>query len=386
MLPSESTSLLNRARQSVNVWAGNTLFNSRSSGRYFEYVLEAIDPMWSLEFNKARIVGLRTETNETKTLILKPSSRWSGFLAGQHISLSIEINGAWQTRVFTIASSPNHFIETGLIELTLKSIEGGRVTPWLHSANSLNQIARISDAFGEFLLPTSNEGHSLYLAAGSGITPVMSHLRDLVSQQFPYPVTLVYYASTPADWIFVRELKAMDKALKRFHLHLVATQGSAKNGRIHGRINDTQLQNLLVKPPTHIFVCGPSGFETKTKETLEAFELQLVPTRSEHFTARPRMVEPNNGTGSDNSNKAQIQFVQSGVSIESPPQTTLLEAAEQNGLRPTAGCRMGICHTCICTKTAGVVRNLRTGEISGPGEEEIQLCVSVPESDITLKI
>lgn len=383
MLPSEPTSLLSRARHSVNLWTGTALFNSRSSGSYFEYVLEAIDPMWSLKYNKARIIGLRPETDETKTLILKPSPRWSGFLPGQHINLSVEINGAWQTRVFTIASSPNRFIETGLIELTLKSIEGGKITPWLHKPGSINNVARISDAYGDFLLPNSHEGHSLYLAAGSGITPVMSHLRELVNQQFPYPVTLMYYASTPADWIFVRELKAMSKALKRFRLHLIATRDSAKDESAAGRIRPEQLKKLLVKPPTQIFVCGPSGFETKAKETLETLELQLVPTRSEHFTARPRMVDPKLGTAES---KANIQFTHSGINIESPQQTTLLEAAEQNGLSPTAGCRMGICHTCKCTKTAGVVRNLRTGEVSGPGEEEIQLCVSVPESDITLKI
>jgi stearoyl-CoA 9-desaturase NADPH oxidoreductase len=47
---------------------------------------------------------------------------------------------------------------------------------------------------------------------------------------------------------------------------------------------------------------------------------------------------------------------------------------------------MGICHACTCRKTAGRVRDLRTGQLSEAGEEEIQICVSVPVGSVTLDI
>ena len=65
---------------------------------------------------------------------------------------------------------------------------------------------------------------------------------------------------------------------------------------------------------------------------------------------------------------------------------TLLERAEAAGLSPAFGCRMGICHTCTCRKTAGAVRNVLTGEISEPGEQDIQLCISVPAGDVALDL
>jgi ferredoxin len=65
---------------------------------------------------------------------------------------------------------------------------------------------------------------------------------------------------------------------------------------------------------------------------------------------------------------------------------TLLEQAEAAGLSPEFGCRMGICHTCTCRKTAGAVRNVLTGEISDEEDEDIQLCVSLPEGDVALDI
>jgi ferredoxin len=55
-------------------------------------------------------------------------------------------------------------------------------------------------------------------------------------------------------------------------------------------------------------------------------------------------------------------------------------------LTPEFGCRMGICHSCACRKTAGRVRNVRTGEVSAPDEEEIQICISVPAGDVELDL
>ena len=64
----------------------------------------------------------------------------------------------------------------------------------------------------------------------------------------------------------------------------------------------------------------------------------------------------------------------------------LLEQAEDAGLAPEHGCRMGICDTCSCRKTAGTVRNVLTGEISSAGDEQIRICVSVPIGDVALEL
>ena len=64
----------------------------------------------------------------------------------------------------------------------------------------------------------------------------------------------------------------------------------------------------------------------------------------------------------------------------------MLQAGEQAGIPMPFGCRMGICHTCTCRKTAGSVRNLVTGEVSSAEEEDIQICVSVPVGDVELDL
>ena len=64
----------------------------------------------------------------------------------------------------------------------------------------------------------------------------------------------------------------------------------------------------------------------------------------------------------------------------------LLEQAEDAGLAPEHGCRMGICNTCSARKTTGTVRNVITGALSSAGEEQIRICVSVPVGDVALDL
>jgi ferredoxin len=63
---------------------------------------------------------------------------------------------------------------------------------------------------------------------------------------------------------------------------------------------------------------------------------------------------------------------------------SLLERLERAGERPAHGCRIGICHTCKCRKQSGTVQNAVTGEVSSEPDQEIQLCISVPCSDLEL--
>jgi hypothetical protein len=80
----------------------------------------------------------------------------------------------------------------------------------------------------------------------------------------------------------------------------------------------------------------------------------------------------------------EVLHAGSGTVFEARAGQSLLDAAEAAGLSPRFGCRRGICRTCQCTKRSGTVLNLLTGQVSGPGEELIQLCISTPHSAIEL--
>ncbi len=81
-----------------------------------------------------------------------------------------------------------------------------------------------------------------------------------------------------------------------------------------------------------------------------------------------------------------VLFVKSDIEVSSEGDANLLEIAEAAGLSPRYGCRMGICHQCSCRKTSGIVVNRLTGQASSPGEEDIQLCISVPSGPVSINV
>jgi ferredoxin len=81
----------------------------------------------------------------------------------------------------------------------------------------------------------------------------------------------------------------------------------------------------------------------------------------------------------------EVSFLASGR-IAANTGLPLLEQAEDAGLTPAYGCRMGICNTCSTHKASGTVRNLVTGAVSGADDEQIRLCVCVPVGDVALDL
>ena len=122
-------------------------------------------------------------------------------------------------------------------------------------------------------------------------------------------------------------------------------------------------------------VCGPPSLIDAVRAVWEDAPERVL---AETFTPPSLTVS---GAAADGT----LRFLRSGITAPIA-EGTLLEQAEAAGLTPDFGCRMGICHTCTCRKSAGAVRDIRTGEVSAEEDVDIQLCVSVPAGDVALKL
>ena len=148
---------------------------------YFEPFLQLVWPMWRADGFRAKVVNVRNELADVYSLVLKPSKHWGGFNAGQYIEITVEQNGRRVSRFFSISSSPEHYARTGLIELSIKIQDKGRITPWLanyKNNNHFKNFVSISKAQGDFVLSTTSQPQ-LWIAGGSGITPFRSMLQQL---------------------------------------------------------------------------------------------------------------------------------------------------------------------------------------------------------------
>jgi ferredoxin-NADP reductase len=326
----------------------------------------------------ARVEQVIQETNDTRTFVLKPAARWTGFQAGQHVNIRVEIDGIQRTRTFSLSSSPELWTQQGLVTLTIKRLPGGLVTNWLHDNLSFGEVIGLGEAFGDFLLPEPPQP-VLFIAGGSGLTPVLSHLETMATQDFRAPVNLLYFVRTQQDTIAAERLRALESRYSALTLNIIATHENDTPRYLKSQ----DLESVPGLKARQIFLCGPMGLMDLANELLHQHGVRKQDIHSTFFSAAAP------ASNADLANQAlggKVQFEKSGLETSSEGDASLLEIAEASGLTPRHGCRMGICHQCSCRKTSGTVINRLTGQASGPGEESVQLCISIPHGPVTIDV
>ena len=316
---------------------------------------------------------VRRQTADSVTLTLRPNENWTGFRTGQFVRLTVEIDGVRQTRCYSPACSehtPDRF------EITVKAHPEGQVSSFLNRAARPGMVVGLSGADGDFVLPPHRPARLLLISGGSGITPVMSMLRTLCDEGHAGSVTFVHYAPSRDDVIYRSELSEI--ARRHPNVRLVHAYTREAGGTLSGHLCRDHLAAVAPDlPGAETYACGPPGL-------IESVRRIWAEDGIEELLHVESFLPPSLAIASDRA-EGSVSFAQSGERISNNGRS-LLEQAEQAGLSPQFGCRMGICHTCTCRKTAGTVRNLVSGEVSSAEEEDIQICVSVPAGDVELDL
>ena len=138
--------------------------------------LELINPMWSTRELRGRIEAIRHETHDTATVVIRPSFPWPGHRPGQYLRLGVEINGVRHWRAYTITSDPEH--PEGLVSITVKCVDEGKLSPYFVRTAEPGQIVFLGEVEGTFGNGRRAPERSLFVSAGSGITPIFSLLRE----------------------------------------------------------------------------------------------------------------------------------------------------------------------------------------------------------------
>ena len=338
--------------------------------------LELIDPRWVVRETRAEVVAVERQTNGTVTLTLRPTAKWEGFRAGQHVVVGVEIDGVVHERCFSLAGSPHR--ADGTLELTVKANPTGRVSKHLVAHARRGDVLRLSEAKGDFVLPepAARRKHLVFVSGGSGITPVLSMLRTLVDEGHQGTVTFVHYGYTAADVCYLDELRSLTDALPGGRLLLGLTDDPGA-GQLDGFFGAKHLAEITADPTSiELFLCGPAPLMASVEAHFADLGLSEA-VHLERFGLPP--VDPSLDTGD-----GVVSFERSGLTVAAG--ATILETAEAAGLTPKYGCRRGICGTCTTTKTSGQVRNVVTGVTSAADTEPIRLCVSVACGEVAVQL
>jgi len=374
---------------------------------YTNFLLNEFDPLFAANRMAAEVIDIIEETQQARTLVLRPSIHWKGYTPGQYVPVEIDINGVRHRRHYSISSAPSEFKHANTIRISIKCVEGGLVSNYLHEQLSVGDLIYIGPATGDFTLnstllsrrPTkisppesskkpnkrSSKKPLLFVAAGSGITPIMAMLEALAEHGKQYKeqqtIHLIYFAKSKSEMIFFDRLNQLAASLPgfRFLSHFTDTQG-----RVTEQVLKTDCPNLAEH---QWYICGPQGFMDSVRNAASTLGIAKKDIKSEAFGTPSTTLALSDYLNAKKSKPilGQVSFSASGKTIESKGKQTLLELAESAGLKPKYGCRSGICHECKCSKISGQVLNTLSGEIIPEAQQLIQACISVPIGDVSIE-
>jgi len=346
-----------------------------------EAALHRIEPTLSLRSVRAEVVAIADETADTRSYWLRPNARFGTFRPGSFVNVRLPVDGRAVERSYSLCEAPRR---DGLLCITVKRVPGGLCSNLLAERVRVGDVVELSAAQGRFVLPDVVPDRLLMLSAGSGITPVMSMLRQLVSQRSRADVVFMHFARTPEDVIFREELAAIAREHPNVRLVLcVEDAGPAGAAAWSGAVGRFRESLLVEHAPDFreldTFLCGPSGFMQAVMTCFEQADADLSKLRYERFNVEL--------DASRFLNHAQvIRFLRSGTESVSNRPRTILEEAERAGLRVESGCRAGNCGTCRCRKKSGVVVDITTGIESSGAAEFIYPCVSVARGTVEVEL
>jgi ring-1,2-phenylacetyl-CoA epoxidase subunit PaaE len=304
------------------------------------------------------------------------------FKAGQYLTLSQEINGAEVRRSYSLCSAPHQ----NQWRVGIKKVDNGVFSSWAHDQLQQGDTLKVFAPEGNFTLQTSaqDQKHYLAFAAGSGITPIMGMIQEVLSQAPESKFTLVYGNQSPQQTMFLEELNALAQAhpgrLNMILFYSRAAEPGARFGRIEASTIKHLFQNELSGTPyDDYFLCGPEQMIQTLKELLPQQGAKAENIHDELFFSAPVVAtEVKEG-------QCALTIVLDGEStlLHIDKNTPVLDAALDHDLDPPYSCQGGICSSCIARVTSGqaqMIKNqiLTDGEVA---EGLVLTCQALAQSD-----
>ena len=319
------------------------------------------------------------------------------YLAGQYVALRHTIDGHELRRSYSICRPPTR----GRISVGIKRDLGGRFSTWANSELEAGDRIDVMSPQGTFTtaLPDLDHAHIVGIAAGSGITPLMSVAHTVLEKSDTSRFTLVYTNKSTLDVMFLEELADLkDRYPARLALHHVLSREQRPAPLLSGRIDAAKLETMLdvlIRPEavTEWFLCGPFELVQLCRDTLAERGVPASSIRFELFTTdadriegdigRPVIVRPDEET-------IRIDFTLDGLSasVESPVSAneSILNAALRVRSDVPFACAGGVCGTCRARLIEGKVQMTENYALE-PDELErgyVLTCQSHPKTPVVV--
>jgi ring-1,2-phenylacetyl-CoA epoxidase subunit PaaE len=315
------------------------------------------------EFHPLRVADVRRETADTVSVAFDVPTELSKefrFSPGQFLTFRVaDASGDPVRRSYSICSG----LDDGELRVAVKRLDSGVFGVLANDSLKVGDTVEVLAPLGRFTTSIDRERSATYLmiAAGSGITPVMSLMRTVLARQPASRVTLLYGNRGPSSIIFREALHDLkDEHLQRLQvIHVFSREGQATpllNGRITGeRLRELGTSMLDLTAYDEVFVCGPEAMTMAVRETLVDLEVDASRVHLELFGSH--MPPPKRATVQETTERVRLDVVLGGIrtSVDLHPGDTVLEAASRSGLDMPFSCKGGVCATCRAKVEDGAV-------------------------------
>lgn len=319
-------------------------------------------------FHPLTVAAIRHETRDAivVTFAVPPElSAQFRYRQGQHITLRARLQEQDVRRSYSICSA----VQDDTLRVAVKRAAGGVFSNWANDTLKVGDTLDVMPPVGHFNLPLAdaNRKHYLAIAAGSGITPILSIVKTTLLAEPRSRFTLIYGNRASSSVLFKEELADLkDRYMERFSLAYVMSREQQEIELFNGRITRDKCDQLLrhwvaVAALDAAFICGPDDMMQAACAALLAAGMPRAHIRAERFAASipPSQRQPSRGpSGPASARRTEVTLVMDGYrstfSMERERES-ILDAGLRHGLDMRYACKGGVCSTCRCKVLDGKV-------------------------------
>ncbi len=321
--------------------------------------------MAALSFHPLRVSAVERAAEDATcvTVEIPPALRETfAHHAGQYVTVRRTINDRDERRTYSIVTAPGG----SALKLGIRKQTGGLVSGDLAANLRPGDLLDVGTPMGRFRTTIDPARRFSYvaLAAGSGITPVLSLATDILAREPRSRFTLIYGNRSISRTMFLEETLALkNRYMDRLSLHFVMSREPQHTELLNGRIDANKVAELAQHLPEiaaadEYLICGPGDMVDEVRTAVKALNGD-APIRFERFVtanSRPLEILTKEVEPAPQEALATITVTMDGRRRSfpmSPGDPSVLDAAERAGLELPFSCRSGICATCRARITAG---------------------------------
>ncbi len=293
------------------------------------------------------------------------------FKSGQFLTLLAQINGETVRRSYSICSTPALLATKQEISVGIKRVEDGVFSTWATTQLKAGTEIGVMPPDGRFISKKPDAKMRLMIAAGSGITPILSMLTHGLANEPQSRFTLVYGNQRTNTIMFGEALQDLkDRYPSRLQLIHILSRQATELPLSHGRITIEKIAQLTsglidIKTVDEAFICGPEAMIEAAERGLQTAGLAKQQIHSERF-ASPKTIKSiapraRSITGNDlndlKNHAFQLEIILDGKShsMGLDAQDNVLDTALEQGLDLPYACKGGVCCTCRAKVIEGKV-------------------------------